>query len=294
MILNRLAIIAICISTIIACKQSPAEEVMGYKYEKFTDTGDRKPQVGEYVYFKLVIADQKDSILQEMTREPQLPVIRISTEEEQKLNPNPISELLKIMSLGDSAKLIMPIDSFEQFPMDKSLFEEIHYNVVIDKIMSEEEHQEYTGKLQEEQLNEWAANKERLPVVESEVQVLIDKYNQGNLDMLKDESGIEYFMIEDGTGLLPVNNKMVSVQYYGVLKDGTMFDTSFRQGRPYTFTIGRREVIQGWDLGIPLVKEGGRALLYIPYTLAYGETGSPPNIGPKTDLFFYVEVEKVF
>jgi len=267
---------------------------MGYKYEKFTDTGDRKPQVGEYVYFKLIIVDQKDSILQEMTKEPQLPVIRISTEEEQKLNPNPISELLKLMSLGDSAKLIMPIDSFEQFPMDKTLFEEIHYNVVIDKILNEEEQQEYTGMLQEQQLNEWTAAKERRPEVEAVVNARLAEYNNGSLELLKDESGIEYIILEQGNGPVAENNKMASVHYYGALKDGTMFDTSFREGRPYSFTVGRGEVIKGWDLGIPLLKEGGKAMLFIPYALAYGETGSPPNIGPKTDLVFYVEVEKVF
>ena len=283
-----------CFTILIACNSNPGDEVMGYKYVKFTDTGDRKPQVGEYVYFRLVISDQKDSVLQEMTREPQLPVIKIATEEEQKSNPNPISELLKIMSIGDSAKLIMPIDSFEQFPMDPSQFEEIHYNVVIDKIFSEQEHQEYTGKLQEQQLNAWAANKDRLPEVESTVADLIAQYNSGTLGLTKDPSGVEYLIIEEGTGPNPVNNKMASVQYYGVLKDGTMFDTSFREGRPYTFTVGRREVIGGWDVGIPLVKEGGKALLLIPYDLAYGETGSPPSIGPKTDLFFYVEIERVF
>lgn len=294
MTLHKLTLAFICMCFMVACSEPSSDEVMGYKYEKYTNTGDRKPQVGEYVYFKLIIRDQKDSILQEMTREPQLPVIKVATEEEQKANPNPISELLKLMSIGDSAKLIMPIDSFEQFPMDKSLFEAIHYNIVIDKVMSEQEHQDYMGKMQEDQLNEWSANVERLPEIEALVAEKIKAYQSGNLSMEDTESGIKVHMIEEGTGPKAKEGSLASVQYYGVLEDGTMFDTSFRQGKPYTFTVGRREVIQGWDLGIPMVNEGGKALLFIPYTLAYGEAGSPPNIGPRTDLLFYVEVEKVF
>ena len=75
--------------------------------------------------------------------------------------------------------------------------------------------------------------------------------------------------------------------------DGKMFDTSFRMGRPYTFTVGRGEVIRGWDLGIPLLKKGGTAALFIPYTLAYGEAGKPPSIPEKSDLMFYVELTDV-
>jgi len=293
MIKNTIWLIILVVA-ITSCQQSSGDEVMGYKYEVFTNKGDRRPVEGDYVYFKLYIMDQNDSLLQEMSREPQLPVLKVLTPEEQKANPNPISELLKEISLGDSARLIMPIDSFDNFPMDKSQFDAIHYNVVITKVMSETEHQEYMGQKQAEELTKFSADKERLPEIEATVKEKLADYNNGNLELKEGPEGLQYHMIEEGTGPLPENNKMASVHYYGVLKNGDMFDTSFRMGRPYTFTVGRGEVIRGWDVGVPLVKEGGKALLVLPSTLAYGATGSPPNIGPNEDLVFYVEIDKVF
>ncbi len=267
---------------------------MGYKYEVFSSTADKRPQVGEYVYFKLFIRDQSDSLLQEMSREPQLPVLKILSEDEQKANPNPISELLKEISLQDSARLIMPIDSFDNFPLDKSQFDAIHYDVVIQKIMTEMEHQQYMGKKQEEELNRYEQAKARLSEVEELAMEKLDLYNKGSLELEDGPDGMKIHMIEEGEGPYPQVQGMASVHYYGFLENGKMFDTSFRMGRPYTFTVGRGEVITGWDLGVPLVKEGGKALLFLPSILAYGETGSPPNIGPGDDLVFYIEIDKVF
>ena len=100
-------------------------------------------------------------------------------------------------------------------------------------------------------------------------------------------------MIEEGTGTQAEAGKTVSVQYYGTLMDGKMFDNSFRRGAPFEFTVGQGQVIKGWDLGLPKMKEGGKAALFIPYELAYGEAGSPPNIPAKSQLLFYVELEEV-
>jgi FKBP-type peptidyl-prolyl cis-trans isomerase len=52
-------------------------------------------------------------------------------------------------------------------------------------------------------------------------------------------------------------------------------------------------VIPGWDEGVALLNEGSKATLFIPYALAYGEAGSPPVIPAKSDLVFYIEVNKV-
>ena len=87
----------------------------------------------------------------------------------------------------------------------------------------------------------------------------------------------------------------VAVQYVGVLfKDGKQFDASWDRGKkPFEFTVGQGQVIQGWDQGLPGMKVGGRRVLVIPSDLAYGEQGSPPKIPANSTLVFVVDVKKV-
>ena len=80
-------------------------------------------------------------------------------------------------------------------------------------------------------------------------------------------------VIEDqkvGDGAVALNGKRVSVHYTGRLLDGSKFDSSVDRGTPYPFTLGRREVIEGWDLGVAGMKVGGKRKLTIPARLAYG------------------------
>lgn len=87
----------------------------------------------------------------------------------------------------------------------------------------------------------------------------------------------------------------VTVQYVGVLfKDGKEFDSSWNKGRePFEFTVGRGQVIEGWDQGVVGMKVGGRRVLVIPPQLAYGESGSPPTIPGNSTLVFVVDLKKI-
>jgi FKBP-type peptidyl-prolyl cis-trans isomerase len=81
----------------------------------------------------------------------------------------------------------------------------------------------------------------------------------------------------------------VTAHYTGALaKDGTIFESSKDSGQPATFPLG--QVIQGWQQGVPGMKVGGTRRLIIPASLAYGEAGSPPTIGPNEPLVFDIEL----
>jgi FKBP-type peptidyl-prolyl cis-trans isomerase len=105
-------------------------------------------------------------------------------------------------------------------------------------------------------------------------------------------SGLQYKITKEGTGKSPAATDRVLVHYEGKLLDGTVFDSSIKRGEPIAFPLNR--VIPGWTEGLQLIKEGGKAILYIPSKLAYGPGGTPGGpIGPNETLIFEVELLKI-
>ncbi len=104
-------------------------------------------------------------------------------------------------------------------------------------------------------------------------------------------SGLQYEVLQQGTGRQPKASDTVRCHYEGRLIDGTVFDSSYRRGTPADF--GLRQVISGWTEGVQLMKEGAKYRFYIPYNLAYGEHGAGADIPPYAALVFDVELIKV-
>lgn len=93
-----------------------------------------------------------------------------------------------------------------------------------------------------------------------------------------------------GTGAEAKEGDKVWVHYTGRLaKNNKQFDSSVGK-EPFDFTIGKEEVIKGWDQGVPGMKVGGKRKLTIPSKLGYGDAGSPPKIPPKATLVFDIEL----
>lgn len=80
------------------------------------------------------------------------------------------------------------------------------------------------------------------------------------------------------------------MHYDGTLMDGKQFDSSYKRGEPFRFTLGAGMVIQGWDKGLMDMCKGEIRNLIIPHSMAYGERGHPPVIPEKSDLKFKVEL----
>lgn len=114
-----------------------------------------------------------------------------------------------------------------------------------------------------------------------------------------EKSGMRYVEVSVGAGDLAQRGRCVHTRYIGRLASGKVFDfvlDTTAQGKPrdpFGFVIGQRQVIQGWDIGIEGMREGGYRRLLVPWRLGYGSRGNPPAIPPQTDLVFDIELVKV-
>jgi FKBP-type peptidyl-prolyl cis-trans isomerase len=104
-------------------------------------------------------------------------------------------------------------------------------------------------------------------------------------------SGLQYKVLQPGTGRRPDATSNVTVHYRGTLLNGTEFDSSYKRGVPATFPLNG--VIPGWTEGLQLMQEGAQFEFVIPSHLAYGSRGSPPDIGPNETLRFVVALIRV-
>jgi peptidylprolyl isomerase len=112
-----------------------------------------------------------------------------------------------------------------------------------------------------------------------------------NIEMKKTPSGMEYYVLKEGTGKQPTKGKIITAHYAGYFLDGSKFDSSYDRGEPFNVNIGVGRVIPGWDEALVDMKEGEKRVIVLPYYLAYGERGYGP-IPPKATLVFEVELLK--
>jgi FKBP-type peptidyl-prolyl cis-trans isomerase len=101
-------------------------------------------------------------------------------------------------------------------------------------------------------------------------------------------SGLQYKVLEAGTGARPSAKDSVNVHYRGTFIDGKTFDSSYDRGQPISFPLNG--VIKGWTEGVQLMPVGAKYEFYIPHDLAYGENGAGGVIPPYATLIFVVEL----
>jgi FKBP-type peptidyl-prolyl cis-trans isomerase FklB len=101
-------------------------------------------------------------------------------------------------------------------------------------------------------------------------------------------SGLQYKVLQEGTGPKPVLTDTVVCNYRGTLLDNTEFDSSYKSGQPTTFPVNG--VIKGWTEALQLMPVGSKWQLFVPADLAYGERGAGGQIAPNATLIFEVEL----
>jgi FKBP-type peptidyl-prolyl cis-trans isomerase len=147
--------------------------------------------------------------------------------------------------------------------------------------------QQYAAKMREEQMaRAEAAASENLAA--GDAFLAENKEKEG---VVTTSTGLQYIILEEGTGKRPKADSTVKVNYIGTLIDGTKFDSSYDRGEPVEFPLSG--VIPAWTEGVQLIKEGGKIRLFAPPALAYRDRGAPPVIGPNETLIFDIELLEV-
>lgn len=150
--------------------------------------------------------------------------------------------------------------------------------------LTPEEMQELFSKFQQKQ----AAKKELEGKANKEEGATFLADNKGKADVVTLPSGLQYKVIEAGSGKQPTATDTVSVHYRGTLISGKEFDSSYGRGEPATFPVNG--VIKGWTEALQLMKVGAKWQLFVPSELAYDDRGAGGDIGPHSVLQFEVEL----
>lgn len=221
----------------------------------------------------------------------------ITFEYGQPFDTKGLDEAIGKMKKGSKAKVIVPSAMAFGERGRKDMggneivppYSTILYDIEIIDIQTKAQHEKEVAAKE-------AQSKAEAKAAESKEPSVIQQYlKEKNINAKPTASGLYYIEKVKGKGAKAVAGKKVSVHYTGKLVNGTVFDSSLERkpSKPYEFTLGAGQVIPGWDEGIALMNEGGKAILIIPSKLGYGANGSGEVIKPFSPLVFDVELVTV-
>jgi FKBP-type peptidyl-prolyl cis-trans isomerase len=122
-----------------------------------------------------------------------------------------------------------------------------------------------------------------------------EKMPDGDVWTKYTKSGLMIYELRPGLGIRPQMGQTVHVYYKGTFPNGIVFDETQKdpvtgKGTPFTFVLGTKNIIKGWNLALSTMSVGGKRKIYLPANLAYGTGGSLPLIHPNQDLLFEIEL----
>ncbi|MEX1188908.1 MAG: FKBP-type peptidyl-prolyl cis-trans isomerase [Bacteroidia bacterium] len=271
---------------------------LSYKFHINNEDG-KTPQKGDILYTHMALSlqnDTGDSLLFDSNTFPDYPggikFIQLSD----PLFKGDIMEGLPMMHIGDSASFIVSADSFflvsnkmDALPPGVKEGQKLLFNIALVDIQSEEVTMQ---KLKELRSEMGMKNKQEADKLMAEEQPAIDSYIQRkNISTKPTSTGLYFIETEKGNGPQAKAGQQVTLHYTGYLINGKKFDSSFDRDQPFTFTLGKGEVIGGWDEGVAMMHVGGSATFIIPSELGYGSNGSGA-IPPFAPLLFEVQLIK--
>lgn len=306
--MKKINLIMLLAAGIFACDSNTGKRTTpsGHEYEVIKSAGNEIPEDGQFLVINMRYEDQNDSVWVD-TQELGRPSVVIKQDSVWKNSGRALEEMLIDAAKGDSMKITLAAQTlFEGGQMPPNIQPQDNFTIYlgVSEVFNEEELQAWQQDMQEQQNQ--AANQQREEQL-AEDKKIIDKYfEENNISAQATGSGLRYVIKQEGKGKKAQPGDQVKVTYSGYVLGGEYFDSSVksvaeekglfnpqRDYGPFTFTLGQGSVIEGWDEGIALLKEGGKATLYIPSSLAYGPRQRSEKIGPNSILVFDVELVDV-
>ena len=251
----------------------------GLYYRLFTNNGGENPQIGDLLELTMSCSVNDTVVILPLTKNI-IPMTEPSFWSD-------FVEGFSMMHKGDSASFIVDIDSsfvnlfgYNTLPPQFSSTDIMRFEVRLDDFYPESE---FRFRMIENIKKNYPAETEKAV---SELNAYLEK---NGVVAQPTSTGLYYVKTQDGAGEKPSKGSTVKAHYTGCLLDGTVFDTSIERGEPIEFVLGVGQVIPGWDEGIALMSKGEKAVLYIPYYLAYGDRDLGV-IPPFSNLVFEVEL----
>ncbi|MGV3762150.1 FKBP-type peptidyl-prolyl cis-trans isomerase [Parapedobacter sp.] len=286
-----------------ACQQFQKGEG-GLQYKIVKDNGQPKAQAGDLLSVHLTVTSDRDSLLQSTYKIGLPQIVNIAPDSIQGLYPGDYNSMFRMLGEGDSAVFKLDLDTMAaktMRPKPEIADKYIIFNIKVNKHFKKGDLTD--SALYAEVNTYFDAEIEKLKA--SEEGKIASYIKENKLEPLKTASGLQYIIVEEGTGEKPVAGDTVQVHYTGALvATGDVFDTSVKEvaeknGKlnpmnpyePVKFAIGVRQVIPGWDEGLLLLPKGSKAKLIIPSKLGYGENGDGRGvIPPFAPLVFDIEL----
>ncbi len=260
----------------------------GFRYINHTNKGGAKIQPGDMVslHFEVFISDS----LLSSTREIGPRELVFPPADQLPERVPAVFDAVALSGKGDSVTIYETIDSFllKFIPPTLQQHKEVRYQIVVVDVTPKAEMEKRAAE--EQKAGEAAMA--RAESVKKEVDKTAEEYRTGQLQekLTTTASGLKILIVEKGTGAPVAKGEQVKTHYYGVLTDGAMFDNSFERGQPLPFAAGVGQMIPGFDEGAMMLNHGGKAYLFIPSQLAYGEEGAGEVVPPNAELIFYIEL----
>lgn len=278
---RKLSVVMLAASMLVGCNKNKIEVKEGVKIQIHShDDKARKLKDGDIVSFLIKIKTGSDSLLQEQidVTKPARDMIAAAGQDGYK---GSLRDGLRLLSLGDSATIYVPVDSIgksgQQLPPFLKKGTDIKYTVKILKVQTKAEFDKDMAVEQAKVKVDAETRKAQLP------QLMADYVKKSGMTFKTTASGLQYSVKTEGTGDSPKNGDVCKCNYVGKFLDGKIFDQNKNMDMP----IGG--MIPGFNEALMMMKKGGKATFLIPPAIGYGDQGQGPIPG-NSPLVFEVEL----
>jgi FKBP-type peptidyl-prolyl cis-trans isomerase len=292
-----LAVLLSCVILSSCNNGNQRETPSGFKFDVIKQGDGRLPKPGDIVIMDMLIYDGNDSLWHDSRSDVYPEMVKI-LDESMKETEHGLTETFRMMSKGDS--IVIKMEAKDFFPLVWNSAPPAYMDpeapmttqVLCRDILDSASYRTFIARLDSvnnaQQMERFERSSQEAASTAIEQLALdgkiIDAYLRSKGVRAETlPSGLRYILKKEGTGALIKDGDFVTMRYAGQNLDGKEFDSG-----EYSFTVGRQEVIRGWDEIAKIMKQGTALTVFIPSGMAYGPGGRPP-IMPNAILIFDME-----